>query len=144
MVATSSVRAGDVLRVLPGERVPVDGVVLAGRSAVDESMLTGESALVAKSQGHEVRHAFVKHDTDALLLHVRQLPNARVISASFLRPLTATTGRFAMLPQMRLALCWCPIFSTAKGTSSVVHNMLRCACTCGVKSLSMLLKQCTT
>ncbi len=57
MVATASVRAGDVLRVLPGDRVPVDGVVLAGRSAVDESMLTGESALVPKAQGHKVRLA---------------------------------------------------------------------------------------
>ncbi len=54
MVATASVRAGDVLRVLPGERVPVDGLVTAGCSAVDESMLTGESALVAKAQGHTV------------------------------------------------------------------------------------------
>ena len=53
-VATSSVRRGDVLRVLPGERLPVDGVVLSGRSSVDESMLTGESALVPKSAQAQV------------------------------------------------------------------------------------------
>ena len=43
MVATSTVRAGDILRILPGERVPVDGVVTSGKCSVDESMLTGES-----------------------------------------------------------------------------------------------------
>lgn len=53
-VPTASVRAGDVLRVLPGERVPVDGEVLHGRCSVDESMLTGEAALVAKAQGAAV------------------------------------------------------------------------------------------
>ena len=44
-------RPGDVVRVLPGERIPVDGTVLAGISAVDESLLTGEAALVPKSVG---------------------------------------------------------------------------------------------
>ena len=43
MVPTSTVRAGDILRVLPGERIPVDGTVVSGKCCVDESMLTGES-----------------------------------------------------------------------------------------------------
>lgn len=51
---TASVRPGDALRVLPGERVPVDGAVLAGRCSADESMLTGESALVPKGEGSQV------------------------------------------------------------------------------------------
>jgi Cu+-exporting ATPase len=45
---------GDHIVVRPGERVPVDGEVTAGASAVDESMLTGESAPVAKEAGHRV------------------------------------------------------------------------------------------
>jgi Cu+-exporting ATPase len=45
---------GDMIQVRPGERIPVDGVVTDGSSAVDESMLTGESVLVEKAPGDEV------------------------------------------------------------------------------------------
>jgi P-type Cu+ transporter len=53
-VALEEVKIGDALRVRPGEKVPVDGQILEGRSAVDESMLTGESMAVGKSTGDKV------------------------------------------------------------------------------------------
>jgi Cu+-exporting ATPase len=53
-VALAEVRIGDRLRVRPGERVPVDGVVTEGGSAVDESMLTGEPLPVSKGVGDEL------------------------------------------------------------------------------------------
>jgi Cu+-exporting ATPase len=53
-VALGQVRRNDRLRVRPGERVPVDGVVVEGVSAVDESMVTGESLPVAKRVGDRV------------------------------------------------------------------------------------------
>jgi Cu+-exporting ATPase len=53
-VPIAEVRVGDVVIVRPGEKVPVDGVVVDGASAVDESMLTGESLPVEKRAGAEV------------------------------------------------------------------------------------------
>ena len=53
-VPVEDVEAGDVLIVHPGEKIPVDGVVVEGASAVDESMLTGESLPVAKNPGDRV------------------------------------------------------------------------------------------
>ena len=53
------VAVGDVIRVRPGERVPVDGVVVEGSTSVDESMLTGESLPVEKSPGDKVSGATV-------------------------------------------------------------------------------------
>ena len=54
-VPLDQVRVGDALRVRPGEKVPVDGVVLEGASAVDESMVTGEPIPVEKAPG-DARH----------------------------------------------------------------------------------------
>jgi P-type Cu+ transporter len=53
-VPTAEVLVGDLIRIRPGERVPVDGAVVEGGSAVDESMLTGESLPVEKTPGARV------------------------------------------------------------------------------------------
>ncbi len=53
-VPVDEVKVGDVVLVRPGEKIPVDGVVVEGRSAVDESMLTGESLPVEKGPGATV------------------------------------------------------------------------------------------
>jgi len=58
-VPVEQVVVGDVIRVRPGEKVPTDGLILDGRSALDESMLTGESLPVEKGAGDEVIGATV-------------------------------------------------------------------------------------
>jgi Cu+-exporting ATPase len=58
-VPLENVHPGDVLRVRPGEKVPVDGAVLEGQSNVDESMVTGEAIPVEKSEGSKVTGATI-------------------------------------------------------------------------------------
>jgi len=53
-VSLEQVAVGDVVHVKPGEKIPVDGVIVEGQSAIDESMLTGESVPVDKKSGDEV------------------------------------------------------------------------------------------
>jgi P-type Cu2+ transporter len=66
---TRGVRLGDHVLIKPGYKVPVDGIVLEGHSAVDESMLSGESAPVSKSAGAKVSAGTVNTD-GALLVEV--------------------------------------------------------------------------
>ena len=61
-VPVDQVRVGDLVRVRPGEKIPVDGEVSDGRAAVDESMLTGESVPVEKTVGDHVAGATVNTD----------------------------------------------------------------------------------
>jgi Cu+-exporting ATPase len=58
-VALDQLRAGDKVRVRPGDKIPIDGEVYEGRSTVDESMLTGEPVPVEKSKGDEVTGGIV-------------------------------------------------------------------------------------
>ncbi|MBP0441512.1 copper-translocating P-type ATPase, partial [Tianweitania sediminis] len=53
-VALENVRAGDVIQVRPGDKIPVDGMVLRGSSFIDESMISGEPVPVSKGEGAEV------------------------------------------------------------------------------------------
>ncbi|MBE7417948.1 MAG: copper-translocating P-type ATPase [Ideonella sp.] len=67
-VPLTHVHVGDVLRVRPGEKVPVDGVVVEGSSAVDESMLTGEPLPVTKRAGDKLIGATL-NTSGALVMH---------------------------------------------------------------------------
>ena len=54
MIPAEEIRQGDVLRILPGETIPVDGTIISGESSVDQSIMTGESLPVDKGVGEEV------------------------------------------------------------------------------------------
>lgn len=54
MIPAAEIRQGDILRILPGETIPVDGKILTGETSVDQSIMTGESLPVDKAVGDEV------------------------------------------------------------------------------------------
>lgn len=78
-VPLEHVEVGDRLRVRPGEKVPVDGVVESGNSSVDESMLTGEPIPVDKSTGDPVIGG-TQNTTGALIIEARQVGSGTVLS----------------------------------------------------------------
>ena len=78
-VLLTHVHVGDVLRVRPGEKVPVDGVVTEGSSAVDESMLTGEPLPVSKRAGDKVIGATL-NTSGALVMRADKVGSATVLA----------------------------------------------------------------
>ncbi|GAB3758870.1 heavy metal translocating P-type ATPase [Ramlibacter monticola] len=73
------VHVGDLLRVRPGEKVPVDGVVVEGRSSVDESMITGEPLPVGKRPGANVIGATI-NTSGALVMRSERVGSATMLS----------------------------------------------------------------
>ncbi|NLZ56282.1 MAG: heavy metal translocating P-type ATPase [Clostridiaceae bacterium] len=80
VVPATELRPGDTVRILPGERVPVDGAVIDGNSAVDESALTGESIPVAKGVGDAVSTATI-NGLGALLVRTDKVGSETRIAA---------------------------------------------------------------
>jgi P-type Cu+ transporter len=78
-VPLAHVHPGDRLRVRPGEKVPVDGVVLEGESAVDESMVTGESLPVEKAPGAKVTGGTV-NGTGSLIMRAERVGRDTLLS----------------------------------------------------------------
>lgn len=78
-IPISDVVVGDVLEVRPGEKVPVDGIVLDGQTYIDESMLTGESVPVSKAPGDEVIGATV-NQAGAFTMTATRVGSATVLS----------------------------------------------------------------
>ncbi len=78
-ISLEQVKVGDSLRVRPGEKVPVDGVVLEGESAVDESMVTGESMPVEKAPGARVTGGTV-NGTGSLVMKAERVGRDTLLS----------------------------------------------------------------
>ena len=78
-VPLDQVNPGDRLRVRPGEKIPVDGVVLEGRSSVDESMITGEPIPVEKQPGDRVTGATV-NGTGSLVMRAERVGSETLLA----------------------------------------------------------------
>jgi Cu+-exporting ATPase len=78
-VPLATIHIGDVLRVRPGEKVPVDGIVTEGTSSVDESMLTGEPIPVEKAPGARVIGATI-NGTGSLVMRAEKIGSQTVLA----------------------------------------------------------------
>ena len=78
-IPLAHVHVGDLLRIRPGEKVPVDGVVVEGRSGVDESMITGEPVPVEKANGARVVGATI-NGTGSLVMRAERVGSQTVLA----------------------------------------------------------------
>ena len=105
-----ALRAGDLVRVLPGEVIPVDGAVVSGAAAVDEATLTGEPLFVAKAVGDDVSagtgvfegpltvRASVAGDGNVAAGIARTVADAQARAAPVQRLADAVAGPFVYAP----------------------------------------------
>jgi P-type Cu+ transporter len=78
-IPVGAIQKGDPLRVRPGEKVPVDGVIVEGQSNIDESMITGEPMPVSKGAGDKVVGATV-NQTGSFLMRVERIGSETVLA----------------------------------------------------------------
>ena len=108
-VALSEVRNGDRVRVRPGERIPVDGLLIEGATHVDESMLTGESLPVAKAIGDKVTGGSI--NADGLILVETTAVGAETTLARIVRLVESAQGAKAPIQRLvdRVSAVFVPI-----------------------------------
>jgi len=123
-VPVEEVQVGDVVLVRPGEKVPVDGEVLEGRSALDESMVTGESIPVEKGPGDTVIGATI-NQTGAFMFRARKVGKETML-AQIIRLVEQAQGSRAPIQRLvdLVASYFVPaVIFTAIGTFVVWFNL---------------------
>jgi Cu+-exporting ATPase len=78
-IAVDAIQKGDILRVRPGEKIPIDGVIVEGESTIDESMITGEPIPVSKQAGDSVIGATV-NQTGSFLMRAERVGSETLLS----------------------------------------------------------------
>jgi len=123
-VAIASVVVGDLVRVRPGERVPVDGEVVEGTSSVDESMLTGESLPVAKTAGVQVVGGSMNR-TGSFTFRATRVGAATVL-AQIIRLVEEAQGSKAPIQRLadRVAGVFVPVILAVSGSTFLAWLIL--------------------
>ncbi len=157
-ITVEEVLVGDVIQVRPGEKVPVDGVLIEGGSSVDESMLTGESLPVSKKSGDEVigatlnktgafkfRATKVGKDT-ALAQIVKMVQDAQNSKAPIARLADTVFGYFVPVVMMLAVLTFVVWFNFGPQprlvyalVTSVTVLIIACPCALGLATLMSLM-----
>lgn len=148
-IAVEFVVVGDVIRVKPGEKIPVDGVIIEGHSTIDESMLTGESLAVSKVIGDNVTGATInktgsfkfkatKIGKDTALAQivnlVKQAQNSKPAIARLADSIAAVFVPSVMVVAVIAALIWFDVGPEPKVAYMLVIAMtvLIIACPCAL------------
>jgi copper-transporting P-type ATPase V len=123
-VPVDAVKVGWTLKVLPGEKIPVDGRVLEGAAAVDESMLTGESVPVEKTPGDEVAGATV--NTDGVLVIEATHVGPDTALAQIARLVAEAQGSKAPIQRLadRVSGIFVPIVMAVAAVTAVVWYLI--------------------
>ena len=147
MVPLAELQVGDLLRVLPGERIPTDALIVEGASHLDESMLTGESLPVAREAGDKVTGGSINGE-GLLLLRVRAV-GAETQLARIVRLVESAQAKKAPIQQLvdRVSAVFVPVvlaaalvtllgwgFSSGDWAAATLHavSVLVIACPCAL------------
>jgi Cu+-exporting ATPase len=148
-IALVDVHVGDVLRVRPGEKVPVDGIVIEGRSSVDESMLTGEPIPVEKVAGARLIGVTI-NGTGSLVMRAEKIGSQTVLSQIVqmvaqaqrsrapMQRLADVVARWFVLAVLALAivtaLVWWLVGPEPRGAYAILNavSVLIIACPCAL------------
>ncbi|MGD8816927.1 MAG: copper-translocating P-type ATPase [Acidobacteriota bacterium] len=118
-VAVSELRPGDRVLVKPGEKVPTDGVIVEGRSTVNEAMLTGESKPVEKGEGDEVIGAAINGES-AFTFEVRKTGGETYLSQVIEMVRTAQESRSRSQDLANRAAQWLTFVAITVGTVTLI------------------------
>ncbi len=146
-VRVAAVRVGDVVVVRPGERVPVDGVIVSGTSYLDESLLTGESRPVAKAPGEQVIGGAINGDgllriettaigaETTLARIIRLVENAQAVKAPIQRQVDRVAAVFVPIVLAVAAITLVGWWLGGRGIEYAIINavtVLVIACPCAL------------
>jgi Cu+-exporting ATPase len=122
-VPLTEVHVGDILRIRPGEKIPVDGIVVGGRSSVDEAMITGEPVPAEKADGDIVTGATV-NGTGALLMRAERVGRDTMLS-QIVRMVAAAQRSRAPIQKLadRVSAWFVPSVVAVSVTSFVVWSL---------------------
>ncbi|MCB8821218.1 heavy metal translocating P-type ATPase [Microvirga rosea] len=120
LVPTVALRRNDRVLVRPGERIPVDGIVIAGASEVDESLVTGETSLRSLQEGDTVYAGSFNH-AGALTVHVTAAGQGTLLDEveRLLENASAAKSRYRQLAD-RVARAYAPIVHAAAALTALV------------------------
>lgn len=146
LLPLDAIEPGDIVRILPGDRIPLDGVVILGRSSVDESMLTGEPLPVTRSLNDHVSGGTVNIDgvlilratavgSSSTLAQMQRLLEQAQSSRAPMQHLADRASAIFVPTVLALALItfilWC-IYDTPARALSVAIAVLIIACPCAM------------